>query len=125
MRAERTFAADEGRSRRTTFRDENRRRVNALLDEIVQPIADGHGASLAQVAIAWCTGQPGVTAALVGARRPEQVRENAGAGALRLTGEELETIGAAFARLEILPPPDQRSLRARAGRLLRRLGLRS
>lgn len=37
------------------------------------------GVSPARLALAWCLHQPGVDAVIVGATRPEQVRENAGA----------------------------------------------
>lgn len=37
------------------------------------------GTSPARLALAWCLAQPGVDAVIVGATRPEQVRENAGA----------------------------------------------
>jgi aryl-alcohol dehydrogenase-like predicted oxidoreductase len=39
---------------------------------------------MAQLAIAWTLQNPGVSAAIVGATRPEQVRENAGASGVRL-----------------------------------------
>ena len=43
------------------------------------PIADKLNLSLAQLALAWVLGRPGVTSAIIGASRPEQIRENAGA----------------------------------------------
>lgn len=42
-------------------------------------IAKARGQSLAQMAIAWTLRDPRVTSALIGASRPEQIRENAGA----------------------------------------------
>ena len=60
--------------------------------ETIQPIADGHNATLGQVATNWVFSQPGITSALVGARTPEQVEENAGAMAFQLTDEELKLI---------------------------------
>ena len=100
----RTFGADEGRSRRPTFEARNRAAVNAVLQRVVAPVAAAHGASLAQVVIAWTVAQPGLTAAIVGARTPQQARENAGAGDLLLTGDELAAIDAAFAGLELSLP---------------------
>jgi hypothetical protein len=44
----------------------------------LKPIADRAGCSLAQLAIAWVIAQPGITSAIVGASRPEQLRETAG-----------------------------------------------
>ena len=42
---------------------------------------------MADVAMAWLLHQPGVTAVLAGARAPEQIKENARAGALDLAPE--------------------------------------
>lgn len=44
----------------------------------MEPIAREYGRTLGQVAINWTLCQPGVTTALVGARKPAQVRENLG-----------------------------------------------
>jgi aryl-alcohol dehydrogenase-like predicted oxidoreductase len=50
----------------------------------LRPIADEAGLTLAQLAVAWTLQNPGVSAAIVGATRPEQVRENVGASGIRL-----------------------------------------
>ena len=42
--------------------------------------------------IAWTLAQPGLTFALCGARNPDQARENAKAGRLRLTETDIEDI---------------------------------
>ncbi len=57
-----------------------------LLGRVQQltPVADEAGLSLAQLAVAWVLQNPGVSAAIVGATRPEQVRENARASGVRL-----------------------------------------
>ena len=84
---DRTFPADDLRSRDRYFRPENRRRVLEFLERI-RPIAEAHRATLAQVVINWTIHRPGVTAALVGVRNPAQAEENAGAAAFRLTNDE-------------------------------------
>ena len=99
--AERVFPETDGRSRGTRFLPGNRARVNALLREVVSPIAAARGATVAQVVLAWTIAQPGVTCALVGARDPGQVRENAAAAAVELSPEELARIGEPFAALEL------------------------
>ncbi|MEY9928134.1 aryl-alcohol dehydrogenase-like predicted oxidoreductase [Catenulispora sp. GP43] len=58
----------------------------------LRPVAEEAGLSMAQLAIAWTLNQPGVTAALIGATRPEQVTENAGASGVVLDAEVLERI---------------------------------
>jgi aryl-alcohol dehydrogenase-like predicted oxidoreductase len=47
-------------------------------------VADEAGLTLAQLAVAWTLQNPNVSAAIVGATRPEQVRDNAGAAGVRL-----------------------------------------
>jgi aryl-alcohol dehydrogenase-like predicted oxidoreductase len=50
----------------------------------LRPIADEAGLTPAQLAVAWVLQNPNVSAAIVGATRPEQVTENAGASGVRL-----------------------------------------
>ena len=45
----------------------------------LQPVADGAGLTMSQLALAWVLRQPNVAAAIIGASRPEQVHENAAA----------------------------------------------
>jgi len=62
-----------------------------LISEI-RKIAQEKGKPIAQVAINWVIQQPGVTAAIVGARTPEQVKINAGSGEWKLSRDELKRI---------------------------------
>ena len=48
--------------------------------------------TIAQLALSWVVSRPGVTCAIPGAKRPEQVEENAAAGEQLLTEAELERI---------------------------------
>jgi aryl-alcohol dehydrogenase-like predicted oxidoreductase len=50
----------------------------------LKPVADEAGLTLAQLAVAWTLQNPNVAAAIVGATRPEQVHDNAGASGVRL-----------------------------------------
>jgi aryl-alcohol dehydrogenase-like predicted oxidoreductase len=93
---DRTFEGDDQRKDNPRFSVENRRKVARLMDAIA-PIAEAHGATKAQVVIAWTLQQPGITFSLCGARDPDQARENAKAGRLRLTREEIGIIGTAAA----------------------------
>jgi aryl-alcohol dehydrogenase-like predicted oxidoreductase len=88
---DREFPETDLRARSPYYRPENRRRILALLERL-RPIADAHGATLAQVVIQWTIHRPGITAALVGIRNPEQAADNAGAAALRLTAAETREI---------------------------------
>jgi aryl-alcohol dehydrogenase-like predicted oxidoreductase len=62
--------------------------------QLLKPIADQAGLTLAQLAVAWVLQNPNVSAAIVGATRPEQVRENVGASGVRLDPELLQQIDA-------------------------------
>ena len=50
----------------------------------LRPVAEEAGLSMAQLAVAWTLQNPGVSAAIVGATRPEQVAEAAGASGVSL-----------------------------------------
>jgi aryl-alcohol dehydrogenase-like predicted oxidoreductase len=75
-------------------------------------IAERHGASIAQVALAWLIGTDGITAPIVGPRTLDQLEDVLGADALELSAEERE-------RLEAPAPPvlgyPQRMLREQNG----------
>ena len=81
------------------FAPANRRRVLDALEQ-VRPVAEAHGATLAQLAVAWVVAQAGVATALVGARNAAQAAEKAAAGDLQLADEELATVRATFEALE-------------------------
>ena len=57
--------------------------------EKLRAIGERHNCSPGEVAIAWTLNHPAVTAAIVGARRPEQVDGFIGAAKLELTPEEI------------------------------------
>jgi aryl-alcohol dehydrogenase-like predicted oxidoreductase len=50
---------------------------------------EGRGKSLTHVALAWVLAQPGITSAILGASRPEQLADSLGGVDLALDGEEL------------------------------------
>ncbi|MDJ0324577.1 aldo/keto reductase family protein [Cryobacterium sp. PH31-AA6] len=58
----------------------------------LQPIADELELSMAQLAVAWVLQNDNVSAALVGASRPEQVRENVKAAGVKIPAATLERI---------------------------------
>jgi aryl-alcohol dehydrogenase-like predicted oxidoreductase len=73
---------------------------NFQVVDAAREIADAHGATVAQVALAWLIGVEGVTAPIVGARTYEQLEGLLGAADLRLDDEER-------ARLEAPAPPPE------------------
>ncbi len=58
----------------------------------LKPIADDAGLSLATLSLAWVLQNPNVSAAIIGASRPEQVRANAEASGVQLDAETLKRI---------------------------------
>jgi aryl-alcohol dehydrogenase-like predicted oxidoreductase len=57
---------------------------------------EGRGKSLVTVAVAWVLAQPGLTAAIVGASRPEQLEASLAAADLKLDAEDLEVCNLAW-----------------------------
>jgi aryl-alcohol dehydrogenase-like predicted oxidoreductase len=94
------FKDGDSRSGLPHYRKDNIIKTRMFL-EAIGPIAESHGASVAQVVIQWTLRQPGITVALVGARSEEQVLENAGAARLSLTEEELARISDLLDGLEL------------------------
>jgi methylglyoxal reductase len=97
---DRTFPPGDLRGVRPMFSMENRQVVGQTLDKI-RPVAQVHGITLAQLAIAWTIAQPGVTHALVGARTPQQAAENSAAADVVLSDAELAAITAATAHVRL------------------------
>ncbi|GAA0441206.1 aldo/keto reductase family protein [Streptomyces olivaceiscleroticus] len=86
------------------LRDEVLERVQQL-----RPLAEDAGLSLAQLAVAWVLQNRNVSAAIIGASRPEQVEENVGAAGVRLEADLLKAME------EILAPVATRDPALTAG----------
>ncbi|MBN2713721.1 MAG: aldo/keto reductase [Planctomycetes bacterium] len=95
---ERKFEDGDQRNNSKRFSVENRKRISAMLDSY-KCVAEKHGVTLAQLAIAWTIRQPGCSHALVGARTPQQALENAKAGDIALTNEDVDIINKAVSEL--------------------------
>jgi aryl-alcohol dehydrogenase-like predicted oxidoreductase len=65
----------------------NEDQVYDIVDALVE-IAEEHGGSPAQVALAWTLGRPGVASVVIGARTHEQLADNLGAADLILGDDE-------------------------------------
>jgi aryl-alcohol dehydrogenase-like predicted oxidoreductase len=88
---------NDWRSRNPDFTGDRLLRNLAVADAM-RPVADRHGTSVAAVAVAWTLAWPGVTGAIVGARRPSQVDGWRDAAALSLTDADMAEIGDAIER---------------------------
>ncbi|POM26587.1 General stress protein 69 [Actinomadura rubteroloni] len=71
--------------------------ANLRVADALRPVAARHGASVTEVALAWVLAWPGITGAIVGARRPAQVDGWIGASALTLAPADLDEIAAVAA----------------------------
>jgi aryl-alcohol dehydrogenase-like predicted oxidoreductase len=60
--------------------------------EMVEPLAEEKGCTLAQYALAWCLGQPGVTSPIIGPRTMAQLEDNLGALDVEISAEERDKI---------------------------------
>jgi aryl-alcohol dehydrogenase-like predicted oxidoreductase len=92
---EHKFPPGDHRANYKAFRPEVRAAVQQALSK-VKPIADKHSASFAQLIVNWTFSEPGITAALVGARNAEQAIHNAGAMKFTLSDDERQQIRSAF-----------------------------
>ncbi|MBW2027907.1 MAG: aldo/keto reductase [Deltaproteobacteria bacterium] len=82
-----TFPPGDNRSRNKLFKGKNMDRAQAALRRL-RPIAERHGATLAQLALCWVIAHPR-TCAVVGASKANQVLENVRAAGLRITEADL------------------------------------
>jgi aryl-alcohol dehydrogenase-like predicted oxidoreductase len=79
------------RSRDPEFREPKLSKNLKLVDRL-RGIAEKYGRPVGQVAVAWVLRNPVVTAAIVGARSPQQVEQNVGAAELHLTDDDVAEI---------------------------------
>ena len=93
----RTLPEDDWRRSNPLFSGDHLRRNLALVDAM-GPVAQRHGVSVAAVAVAWTLAWPGVTGAIVGARRPAQIDGWIAAAELELADDDLDELAAAVER---------------------------
>lgn len=86
------LSADDWRKSKNANYQEPLLTRNLKLVELLKEIGAPHGKSPGETAIAWVLRQPAVTAAIVGARRPGQVKGIIGAAEWRLSAAEVERI---------------------------------
>jgi aryl-alcohol dehydrogenase-like predicted oxidoreductase len=87
------------------MRDDVLKRVQQL-----EPLAEEAGLSMAQLAVAWVLQNENVASAIIGASRPEQVRDNAAAAGVKLEDDLLAKID------EVLDPVVERDPAETMGR---------
>jgi aryl-alcohol dehydrogenase-like predicted oxidoreductase len=100
MTPDTTFGGDDWRRSGMAFglplfKEENFQK-NLQIVERLKEIAKKKRKAVAQLAVAWVLSNPAVSVALTGIRKPEEIEENVGAAAWRLTASEKQEIEAAF-----------------------------
>ncbi|OMQ14716.1 aldo/keto reductase [Modestobacter sp. VKM Ac-2676] len=70
----------------------------------LRPIADDLGLSMAALAVAWVLSEENVAAAIIGASRPEQVRDNVQASGVRLEADVKARIDEVLAPVAVTDP---------------------
>jgi aryl-alcohol dehydrogenase-like predicted oxidoreductase len=68
--------------------------------DVLRPVAEAHGASVATVALAWVLAKPFVTSVIIGAKRADQLKENLSATEITLTEDEMKKLD----EVSALPP---------------------
>ena len=87
---EHSFAKGDIRATNRLFQPDMYARVQAALSSL-RPISERKGVTLGQLALAWVASHPD-TCAIAGARNADQASENAKAGSIDLSNEELSEI---------------------------------
>jgi aryl-alcohol dehydrogenase-like predicted oxidoreductase len=92
-----SLPSDDWRKHHPDFQEPQLSR-NLRVVRLLRAIGRKHSLTPAEVAIAWVVHNPAVTGAIVGARRPDQVRGVLGAADLLLSPREVAEIDTFFAR---------------------------
>lgn len=93
----RRFTGDDQRATNPRFSPSNRAALQAFFEELT-PVRDAVGCSFSQLLIAWTFEHGQVDVALCGARNARQAVDNADAGKVTLTDEQIAAIDTARAR---------------------------
>jgi len=70
----------------------------------LRPVADDLGLTMPQLALAWVLREPGVSSAIVGASRPEQVDDNVAASGIELGDDVLQRIDEVLSGVLVAAP---------------------
>ena len=95
-----TLAEDDWRrSQNNPFFKEPKFGQTLTFVDAIRQIAEGYGKSVAELAIAWVLRHKTVTAAIAGARKPEQIAKNIGGADWQISASDLENIDGLFAEI--------------------------
>lgn len=100
--AEQDLTPDDFRRQQPRFTGDNAA-TNASLLELIRSVADSHGASLGQIALAWVQQQATIrdlpVIPIPGTRKPSRVEENTAATRIVLTDEQLDLLNGIAAQV--------------------------
>lgn len=96
-----TFTADDFRNKVPRFSEENRK-ANAKLIEVLGQIADGKGATRAQIALVWLLAQKPWIVPIPGTTKLHRLEENIGAASLTLSATDLAAIATALEQIKVV-----------------------
>jgi aryl-alcohol dehydrogenase-like predicted oxidoreductase len=82
-----------GRRASFDFPPVDRDRAYSVID-VMRPIAEAKGVSVAQIALAWLLHKPVVTSVIIGATRPDQLADNIASTTVRLSADEMAALDA-------------------------------
>ena len=94
--------------------------ANWMKDDILQavanlrPIADAHGITMSQLALAWALSHSNVSSVIMGASKPSQVKENVKASGIKLDAQTLASIDSALGDIPETDPTKNVSPNPRA-----------
>jgi pyridoxine 4-dehydrogenase len=96
-----TFTADDFRNKVPRFSEENRK-ANAKLIEVLGQIADGKGATRAQIALGWLLARKPWIVPIPGTTKQHRLEENIGAASLTLSATDLAAIAKALEQIKVV-----------------------
>lgn len=91
IRSASDLPANDWRRNDPRYSDENMPKNLAIVDAVAQ-VAERHGVSNAQIALAWLLAQGDDIVPIPGVKRPETMRDSVGAPEVRLSEEDLATL---------------------------------
>jgi len=94
------FAAGDFRAFSPRFTGEAREANQGLVD-LLRQIAEGKGATPAQIALAWLLARKPFIVPIFGTRRADRVRENLGAASVSLSADDVARIDQALSAIEV------------------------
>lgn len=96
-----TFSEDDFRNKVPRFSEENRR-ANAQLVEVIGQIANGKGATRAQIALAWLLARKPWIVPIPGTTKRHRLEENNGAANIVLSAADLGAIESALQQIQVV-----------------------